>query len=444
MTQTPGPPAPRTPRGSFVLVLAISLAAIAATQAYDYLVRYLSVTESYFGALVVPGAALLLLFLASRWEGRPLRDFGFHVTTSWTSTLAFALLLVFLYLAFRLDPGFVFGFGRVVPPSPLVFGFFLLTAPVVALAEVGLFVGYVFRTFARLLRLQTAIVLAAVLFAGFSTDGAIFPHLSLAAAAQYLCTTTFLSFALGLVVLLYSYKARWSLLGPFALMSILLATGNLLPVGVRFPSWEVDFVSSLLAYGVLLIVVGIGLRESRLQAHRYLATAIGPRRHRFRDRARDRAALRDTLVAATVVGVAVLSIAYVLPAAFGTTSSPFLAIATGSMVPTFHQGEFVVIEHVAPAAIHIGTIIAFSVGCLPSPTVHRVVRIVSGSPNWVYQTKGDANPVQDPCTVPYIHVLGAVVLYLPYLGYLILDPLFAAALVALTFILAILWRGGRP
>ena len=129
------------------------------------------------------------------------------------------------------------------------------------------------------------------------------------------------------------------------------------------------------------------------------------------------------------VGVTVLSLSIAIPILFGT-ATPFLAIATGSMVPTFHRGEFVVIEHVAPSAIHVGTIIAFSVSCLPSPTVHRVIEIVSTGPNWVYQTKGDHNPVEDPCTVPYSHVLGKAVFYVPDLGFLILDPLLAAFVVA--------------
>ncbi|MGC2288518.1 MAG: signal peptidase I [Thermoplasmata archaeon] len=424
------------------MALTLSATAIAVSQVYNFVARYLTVKETYFGALVVPGVTLLLLLAASRWEGRPLREFGFILTAPWTATLAFASLLALLYLALRLDPGFIFSFGRIMSPPPLVFGFFLLSAPLVALAEVGLFVGYAFRTFARAMPLGGAVLLSASLFAGYSTNGAALPLLGTDAALQYLFTVTFVSFALGMVLALYFYKAQWSLLGPVALTIVLLTTASLLPVGVRFPSWEVDFAASLVAYAVLLIVVGIGLQEPHLQALRYLGTRIGPRRYRFRNRARDRSTLRDSLVGAAVVGVVVLSVSYGLPAVLGTPSTPFLAIATGSMVPTFHRGEFVVIEHVAPTAIRVGTIIAFSVSCLPSPTVHRVIRVVSVGPKWVYQTKGDANSVQDPCTVPYSHVLGAVVFYVPYLGFLILDPLFAAALVALIILLALVRRGG--
>lgn len=443
MAETSGPAAPPLGRmGGLALALGLSIAAIGANQLYEFLARYLTVTGTYLGALVVPGFALLLLWAGSRWEGRPLREYGFSLTAPWTTTLLFTSLLVFLYLALRLDPGFIFGFGRVHPSSPIVFGFFLLSSPLVALAEVGLFVGYAFRAFTRALPLWAAVLLSSALFAGYATDLPLLPLLGVSGTVQYLFSTTLVSFAFGMVLALHFYKTQWSLLGPVSLASAILACSALLPVGVRFPSWEVGFVSALVAYAVLLIVVGIGLQEPRLQALRYLGTRIGPRRHRFRDRARDRAALRDALVGAAIVGVAVLASTYVLPVALGTPSTPFLAIATGSMVPTFHRGEFVVIEHVAPTAIHVGTIVAFRVSCLPAPTVHRVVRIVTTGPNWVFQTKGDANPSQDPCTVPYDHVLGAVIFYVPYLGFFILDPLFAAAAVALIIIVALVWRGG--
>ncbi len=217
---------------------------------------------------------------------------------------------------------------------------------------------------------------------------------------------------------------------------------TLLPYAARFPGWETEFAAALIAYCVVLVVVGLGLEEPRLQKLRYLGERTGPRRFRFRSRARERAALRGTFFSAAVVGVVAISFVYGLPVVLGNPS-PILAIATGSMVPTFHRGELVVVERVAPAAIKVGTIIAFDVHCLPSPTVHRVIRIVSGGPNWTYQTKGDANPVQDPCTVAYADVLGAVVFYVPYVGYLILDRLFAASVVFLAVLVPVVWRGER-
>jgi signal peptidase len=137
-----------------------------------------------------------------------------------------------------------------------------------------------------------------------------------------------------------------------------------------------------------------------------------------------------------------ITFSYGLPTILDTPS-PLLAIASGSMVPTLHRGDLVVLHHVGPAAISVGTIIAFRVACLPAPTVHRVVRIVSAGTNWVYQTKGDANPTQDPCTVPYNAVLGAVTVTVPFVGFLILEPLFAVSVVVLALLAAFVWKGER-
>jgi signal peptidase I len=440
------PPAPLRPGGatrrSLAIAAGVSVAAVALTQGYSVAVRALTVNESYVGFLAVQGVLLGLLLLAVRLEGRPLRDFGFTLRGSLTQTLAFSALLVMMYLALSIDPGFIFGFGKIPPPTGWLFGFFLLSAPVVAVAEVGLFFGYLFRTLSRAVSLRTATLLSAGAFSLYSTNFTIFSLLGPTTAVEYVFSTSVVDFVLGIVLALYCYKSQWSLLGPITLLSGVLAAASLLPVGVAFPSWEVSFASALIAETVLLIVVGLGLREPRLQSLRYLGERIGPRRFRFRNRVRDRQGARSLLITGAVVGVVAISIGYGLPSVLGT-SQPLLAIASDSMVPTLDRGTLVVIEHVAPSAITVGTIIAVSVSCLPSPTVHRVIKIVSFGPNWVYQTKGDANPTQDPCTVPYNDVHGAVILNVPYLGFLILDPLFAGAVVVLLLVIPVAWREER-
>jgi hypothetical protein len=64
-------------------------------------------------------------------------------------------------------------------------------------------------------------------------------------------------------------------------------------------------------------------------------------------------------------------------------------------------------------------------------------------PSPVYLTKGDHNPTADPCDVPYSHVIGRAVVWVPYLGYLVLDPLFAAALIVLAVVSVALAREPR-
>jgi signal peptidase I len=441
------PPMPSRPKGatrrSLTIATGVSVAAVAMTQGYAVAVRALTINESYVGFVAIQGVLLALLLLATRLEGRPLRDFGFMLRGPFTQSLAFALLLVMLFLALSVDPGFIFGFGKVAPVPVWSFGYLLLNAPLVAVAEAGLFFGYLFRTLSRAVSLRTAILLSAGVFSLYSTNFTILPLLSPTAAVQYVFSTSAVDFGLGIVLSFYVYKSQWSLLGPILVLSGVVAASSLLPVGVAFPSWESGFASALIVEAVLLIVVGLGLKEPRLQSLRYLGERIGPRRYRFRNRARDREGVRGLLVSGAVVGVAAISIGFGLPSVLGTPQ-PLLAIATGSMVPTLERGTLVVIEHVAASTITVGTIIAFTVGCLPSPTVHRVTKIVSSGPNWVYQTKGDANPAQDPCTVPYSDVHGAVVLIVPYVGFLILDPLFAASVVLLLLVVAVAWRGKEP
>ena len=426
-------------RRSLAWAIALACVAVASAQIELFLARNASAAESYAGLALVPAIALLLAIVGSRIEGRSLREMGFLVRSPLGPTVAFASVVAFAFLTIRLDPGYVLGFGKVPPLDPWLFGFFLLSAPLVALGQVGFFFGYLLRTLARHVRLPTAFLVASTFFAGFSTSVPTCLLLTGTGLVEYLFLVTLSALVEGLALAFYVYKAGWSLVGPVAAAAGIAAATELVPVGVQFPTWEANFACLMAAYAVVVFLVGFGLREPRLQSLRYLGLRIGPRRYRFRNRASDLRALRSTLVGAIAVGAVVVSAAYGLPAALDTPK-PLLAIATGSMVPTLEPGTFVVVEHVAPSAIHVGTIIAFDAACLPSPTVHRVVSIVSRGPDWAYQTKGDANPTQDPCTVPYSQVLGAVVLTIPYLGYFILDPILAVSVIALLLIATLAWK----
>jgi len=428
------------PRPSLIVAFVIAGAGVVLDQAYFFGARWLTVDESYVALFGVQAALLGLILFGAKLEGRPLRDFGFSVREPVVDTVGFSTLLVMVFLVLRFDPGFLFGFGKIPPTDPTTFGILLFLTPVATVAQLGLFYGYFFRTLTRLLPLRSSILLASGFYAAYVTNGPALFELTGPILVQFLLITSVVTFVSGLVVALYFYKGRWSLLGPVTLVAAVGALTALLPLGVQFPSWEVNFASSMVAWGVLLVVVGLGIQESRLQSQHYLGERIGPRRYRFRDRARDRAATRSTMVTAAVVGVAALTFSYGLPTVLGTPT-PVLAIASGSMVPTLHRGDLVVVQHIDASAIHVGTIIVFSVACLPSPTVHRVVKIVSVGPDWVFQTKGDANPAQDPCTVPYADVHGAVVGSVPYVGFIILDPLFAGALLTLAVLVPIVWKG---
>jgi signal peptidase I len=431
------------PRIRLVIAAGATLAAVALIQVYPLLFGNSSAEASTVASLAVPIAVIGIAVLAVSLEGRTWRDLGFFLRGRLSDTLAFTSLLTMVFLALRYDPGFFYGFGAVPGPDPIEFGVLLLGAPLIALAEVTFFVGYLFRTLTEVISFRSAILLSAAAFALYSTNIAGVTPLGLSGAIPILFQTTMVAFVLGIALALYSYKSQWSLVGPLAVLAAMIALTDLVPVAVTFPNWGVNFATAIGANAAILVIVGLGLRETRLQSLQYLGERIGPRRHRFREHWRRERSNRGLVATCAAVGVVALTFGYGLPTVLGT-SQPILAIATGSMVPTLPPGTLVVIEHVAPSSIRVGTIIAFSVDCLPSPTVHRVIRIVSTGPNWVYQTKGDANDAQDPCTVPYADVHGAMLTSVEYAGYLILDPLFAGSIVVLILLVPVVVRGERP
>lgn len=429
-------PALRSPRRRVAVSVALLfLGTLAIAQAELLATLRVSATTSLLVYLAAQGGVLGLVLLVARWEHRPLRDLGLVVRGPVVATLAFSTLLVLLYVVVEIYPGFLFGFGRVPSTPVLAFGFTLFSAPVIALCQEVAFRGYIFRSLSRTVPLSWALTVSAVLFALQTTNFAGLPRLGEVAGGEYIFTTTVANLVLGLVLGLYFYKARWSLLGPVATRAGILWAVGLLPVAANFHGWETSFATVLLAYGVLFAMIAFGLREPRLQAHHYLGTGLGPRRLRFRERARNRREVRSGVITVAAVAVLFVVTTQVAPATLGA-SPPLVAIATGSMVPTLHRGTLVVLEHATPASIEVGTIIAFHVSCLPAPTVHRVYRIVQSGSSPVYQTKGDANPTPDPCDVPYASVIGRVVAIVPYLGLIVLDPLLAGAVVAAIIIAA--------
>jgi signal peptidase I len=436
------PPEPRTPparslRLALFAAVGMFLATMAVAQVQLALGREVSVDGSLLLFLGAQAALLGLVAGAARLEGRPLRDYGFVVRGSVVATLAVSTLLVLVFLIVQLYPGFLFGFGRAPPLSVLAFGFALLSAPIVALGQEAAFRGYVFRTLSRAVPLAWAMAISAAMFAAQTTNFLSLPSLGEVTGGEYLFGTTVANLVLGLVLALQFYKTRWSLLGPVATRTGMLWVVTLLPVAANFRSWETSFAVLLLAYGVLFAVVALALREPRLQAHQYLRETIGPRRLRFRERARNRREIRGGVMMVAAVAVLFVATTEVAPVALGASPS-FLAIATGSMVPTLERGTLVVLAHPTPSTVQVGTIIAFHVSCLPAPTVHRVYRIVQSGSSPVYQTKGDANPSPDPCTVPFGDVLGRVVAIVPFLGLLVLDPLLDGALVVLIILAGLL------
>jgi signal peptidase len=104
-----------------------------------------------------------------------------------------------------------------------------------------------------------------------------------------------------------------------------------------------------------------------------------------------------------------------------SSDMPVVAVESNSMVPTFCQGDILIIQGARNTSdynsmLRVGDVIVFSAQGRDVPIVHRITTI---NPDGSFQTQGDANTVQhlfekhiDP---QQIH--GKVVMIVPYLGW---------------------------
>jgi signal peptidase len=95
----------------------------------------------------------------------------------------------------------------------------------------------------------------------------------------------------------------------------------------------------------------------------------------------------------------------------------FSVIMSGSMEPAIPVGSIVVVKKVNPEDVKVGDVIAFEMG--ESRTMHRVVEKVFENGSFHFRTKGDANEDSDPWIVKPEDVSGALMLTIPYYGYLL-------------------------
>lgn len=431
-------PAPRT----LVRPLLLFAAAFAVTQGYLLESPKLSLSLDLAVGLAVPVALFGLFLLWTLWDRRPLSSYGFALPRPFLPALGLAVFLVVVEAVVYLEPGFGFGFARQGPLPPLAFGYAIALAPLTALGQEAVFRGYIFGRLLSPRRFASSLGISATTFALVSTNFPILHTLGTVELGTYLLTNTALALTLGLVLGLYYYKSSRNLLGPFVLRTGGLLFASLSPLVALSTGWVVDFLIALFADAVLLLLVLAALREPKLVARRYLGETSGARKDRFLAQLRRKHHLRETVIVAVVAVVVVVGTVEGIPHALGT-SHPLLAIATDSMVPTLHRGSLVVIQHVPASAITVGTIVAYTTTCLPSPVVHRVVSITNGPNGTVYTTKGDANPSADPCPVPYNSVLGRVAAIVPVAGFFILSPALTAGAVGVAVLLGILfWPSG--
>ncbi len=390
-------------------------------------------------SLAVPLSALALFFLFVRWDGSTPRDHGLFLPPDPARALGVAALLVGVYLIAVLEPGFGFGFLAGAEDTVDSVLYWIAYAPLTALAGEAVFRGYLLDRWLKPGTLPASLGVSSVLFAVAGTNVVVLEGLEPVSLGRLLLSRVAPLVVLGVVLGFYYLCAARNLLGPFVLRTGILLFVGLSPLLAGSPGWQLSLLLELFAYGLVLALLLVLYRPSRFLARAYLGERFGPRRGRFRE-IRERRRERRSLVVASVAVALVLSGTFVTLVTTLGTNPPFLAISSDSMSPTIHRGDIVLVRQADAASIGVGTVIAYSSSCMPSPVVHRVVAESPGTGGPVYTTRGDANGVNDPCPVPIGAVIGQIVLVVPLLGFFALSPALSVGTVVIAVVAVALLR----
>jgi signal peptidase len=402
------------------------LACLGIFQLYFYLLPpNLSVFESY-GTNIIVYASLVgvFVFFVKVIERSDFRDYGFRTRGESISKIAIiAVLLSLLYFVITLEPGFYFGFEKSLPASPATFGFFLFSAPLVAVSEEAVYRGYILNKLSRSTSFNLALVISAVLYGVQLTNFVELPRMNPSAIVQYLFTSTFSGAALGIVMGFYFYKSVWSLLGPVVFRIALYYETYLTPILAKSSGWEITFVFSLIAFGAVIVAVSALIREPRFLARRFLGENARPLKFRIREKDAQKKRSEKLAKEIAIAAAVLIAITVVMPTVDLSTGYRSYAIASGSMQPTLFRGDLLITERVSsPSQIRVGDIIAFNSSGLNGPITHRVIAEYATPSGVIYITKGDFNPSADPNPVPFSKVEGKAVFEIPLVGYLVLSP----------------------
>ncbi|MGQ0791212.1 MAG: signal peptidase I [Nitrosopumilaceae archaeon] len=118
-----------------------------------------------------------------------------------------------------------------------------------------------------------------------------------------------------------------------------------------------------------------------------------------------------------IIGIALIPvIIYLWPSALGGNAE-FLLVQGQSMLPTIEPGSFVVIK--SKPTYEIGDIVSYSTEKFSDfggrTIVHRIIK----ETNEGFIIKGDNNPKPDPGVIAPSAIRGEVVLFTPFLGYVL-------------------------
>lgn len=106
---------------------------------------------------------------------------------------------------------------------------------------------------------------------------------------------------------------------------------------------------------------------------------------------------------------------FAVPEAAGADDA--FVVLSGSMVPFFHPGDVIFVDHVPADSLKVGDVVTFRASP-GSPTLitHRVIEVIDAGGKIRYRTQGDANEDPDPFIVTQEMVVGKYDFQIPHWG----------------------------
>jgi signal peptidase len=110
-------------------------------------------------------------------------------------------------------------------------------------------------------------------------------------------------------------------------------------------------------------------------------------------------------------------VVYSMPQLVGAAEG--FVVLSGSMEPSFEEGDVIIVESVDPGAVSEGDIITFRRDGSETPVTHRVIDIDRNDGSVSFKTKGDANEEADNGRVRAEQLVGRVIFSIPEVGHVI-------------------------
>lgn len=127
------------------------------------------------------------------------------------------------------------------------------------------------------------------------------------------------------------------------------------------------------------------------------------------------AKITKTIGVLLLIALVVPFVIYAAPWVIGADAS--YVVLTASMTPAISPGDVVIVAEQDPATIAEGDVITFYRGDENTPTTHRVIDVEETTNGPEFETQGDANDDPDSGTVSPEQLIGAVILTIPFIGY---------------------------